>query len=423
VSETRQGRATETPAVRNDEPGGPPLRVAMFTEAYTPVLNGVAVATRALVEGLRARGHRVDVFTPRHPRQPEDEEGVTRLPSFVTPIRGWIPLSLPLPPGAFARRIAARGPYDVVHTQHPFRLGRYARRLARLSGAPLVCTVHTQYEQYVYYYVPLLPGLGRAVMRASLRSFLTSCDGVVTVAEGMANILRGYGVPESVPIEVIPNDLEGAAAFLDADPAVAREELGVPGGEAVLLSVSRLSAEKNLPFLLESLAPLLREREEGGSTPARLVFVGDGPLRPVLERRASELGVRARVLFTGAVPHGQVAPLFAAADVFLLPSVTEVNPLTLREALAAGAPVVAVDSFSARDTIVAGGDGADGLIVPHDAAAFRAAVASLVCDPGRRRVMAAAARANARRREGEAGAGAERTLAVYRAATAGGARR
>jgi len=223
-----------------------------------------------------------------------------------------------------------------------------------------------------------------------------------------------------VPIEVIPNDLEDAAAFLHADPAEAREELGAAEGEAVLLSVSRLSAEKNLPFLLESLAPLLRQ--EGGSAPARLVFVGDGPLRPSLERQASELGVRARVLFTGAVPHGQIAPLFAAADVFLLPSVTEVNPLTLREALAAGAPVVAVDSFSARDTITTGDENSDGLIVPHEAAAFRAAVASLVCDPGRRRTMAAAAKSNARSREGAPGAGAERTLAVYRALTAGARR-
>lgn len=390
---------------------GPPLRVAMFTEAYTPVLNGVAVATRALVEGLRARGHAVDVYTPRHPRQDRQEDGVYRLPSFVSPFRGWIPLSLPLTTGAH-ERIAARGPYDIVHTQHPFLLGRAARRLARRQGIPLVATVHTQYEQYVHYWSPLWPGLGRAAVRASLRSFLSSCDGVITVADGMAGILRGYGVPPSVPIEVIHNDLEGAAAFLNAPPGGARERLGVDEGEAVLLSVSRLGAEKNLAFLLESLAPLLRE---GAGPPARLVFVGDGPLRTSLERRAAELGVAGRVGFTGAVPHSQIAPVFASADVYLLPSVTEVNPLTLREALAAGAPVVAVDSFSARDVI---GDGDDGFIVPHDAAAFRGAVAALLADPARRHSMAATAKANARLREGAAGAGAERTLAVYRRLTA-----
>ena len=74
------------------------LRIAMFTEAYPPIISGVAVATATLVEGLRALGHKVDVYAPWHPDQPPPEPGLERLRAFATSFPGWIPLSFPLTP-------------------------------------------------------------------------------------------------------------------------------------------------------------------------------------------------------------------------------------------------------------------------------------------------------------------------------------
>lgn len=385
-----------------------PLRVAVFTEAWAPLVSGVTIATEMLVAGLRARGHHVDVFAPRHPQQPANEPGVCRLPSLSLPIPGWIPLGLPLSPPALKRLAAQRPLYDIVHAQHPFTLGRAARALARRQNAPLVATIHTQYEQYVHYWAPLWPQAGRALIRALLRGYCNSCDAVTTVGEGMAAVLRGYGVTR--PIVFIPNELGDATAFFAADPAGVRGELGVKSDDVLLLSVSRLAPEKNLRFLLDALAPLLRAQNK--EAPTRLVLVGDGPQRAALEKHASRLGVAGRVLFTGAVSHGRVPRLLAAADLFVLPSVSEVNPLTLREALAAGVPVVAVDSFSARAVL---DDGRNGRIVAPEPQAFRAAVADLVARPGVRKQMAAHAQNAARRRELNAPAGAtEQTLALYR---------
>lgn len=382
----------------------PPLRVALFTEAYSPIVSGVTVATRALVDGLRARGHVVDVFTPRHPDQPAHEPGTRRLPSLFLPVPGWIPLSLPLTSKVLGR-IASGAHYNVVHAQHPFTLGRAARALARRQNAPLVATIHTQYEQYVHYW-SLWPTPARALVRRLLRQFCDSCDGVTTVAGGMADILRSYGVRPDLPVAVIPNTLGNAQALLSADGAGVREELGFCANDTLLLSVSRLAREKNLLFLLDALAPLLAA---GAGPPLRLVLAGDGPLRPVLERRARVLGLPPQcVRFLGTVPHEQTPRLYAAADLFLLSSVSEVNPLVLREALAAGTPVVAVDSFAARAVIA---DGLDGVMTPCDAAAFGAVVADL-CRPGARAAMGAHAREFARRRE-TGDDPVEQTLALY----------
>lgn len=379
--------------------GGGALRVAMFTEAYPPIISGVAVATRTLVAGLRALGHTVDLYAPTHAEQPPHEEGVYRLPSVPVPLPGWIPISLPVNPLAFEE--IARRRYDVVHTQHPFLLGTVARKLARRQGVPLVATVHTQYEQYVHYWTPWHEP-GRWIVRQIIREFCNDCTHVTTVAAGMEALLREYGV--TVPVTVIPNDLD-LGAFLAADGEGAREALKIAPNEVFLLSVSRIASEKNLVFMLDALAPLLREDQP----PARLVFVGDGPLRPELERRAREAGVAERVVFAGRLPHDALPNIYAAADLFLITSVTEVNPLTIGEALAAGTPVAAVDSFSAREGMV---DGHDGLIAPMDADAYQAAVRTLTRDTAERARMAETARDTARQRG--AGTAAERTLALYR---------
>lgn len=365
-----------------DAPGR--LRIAMFTEAYPPIISGVAVATATLVEGLREMGHHVDVYAPWHPEEQQGgEPGLERLRAVMAPLPGWIPLSLPLTPIGMSR-IARRG-YDVVHTQHPFTLGTAARLVARWMDLPLLCTIHTQYEQYVHYWSPL-PAPGQKIVRHIVREFCNKCDCVVTVASGMENLLVSYGV--TVPIKVIPNDLD-VRRFLSADGEGVREELGLRPDEAFLLNVGRIASEKNLIFLVESLEKFLK------TGTARLVLVGDGPGRADLEERVDELGLRERVIFTGKQPHTRTPRFYAAADLFLMPSLTEVNPLTIGESMAAATPVVAVDSFSAREIIE---PDVNGVIVPLDGEALTNAVRDLLARRDYLNKMGQAAREAAKHR-------------------------
>ena len=372
------------------------LRVAMFTEAYPPIISGVSVATATLVEGLRKLGHEVDVYAPWHPEQAAIEPGLERLRALTTSLPGWLPLSLPMTPIGLAR-IAWRD-YDVVHTQHPFTLGTAARMLSRWMDLPLVCTIHTQYEQYVHYWSPM-PDTGKTIVRRIVREFCNKCDHVITVAEGMEKLLRTYGI--EAPITVIPNDLD-LHRFLTADGAGVREELGLKPDEVFLLNVGRIAPEKNLSLLLEATAPILYRGA------ARLVFVGDGPGREELEKRVGELELQGRVIFAGKQPHAQTPRFYAAADLFLMPSVTEVNPLTIGESLAAGTPCVAIDSFSAREIIE---EGVSGEIVPHLASCMAVAVHELVKNPEKLKRMGAQARETARHLS--ATSAARRTVQLY----------
>ncbi len=158
-----------------------------------------------------------------------------------------------------------------------------------------------------------------------------------------------------------------------------------PGTGPVIGTVAALRPEKALDRLLRAFSAM------APPTPARLVIAGDGPERPRLERLAAELGVAARVHFTGHV--GDPAPLYAGFDIFALSSDTEQMPLSVIEAMAAGLAVAATDVGDVRHMLAADNDP---FVGPRDAGALAASLTSLIANPPLRARLGAANRAKAR---------------------------
>ena len=156
-----------------------------------------------------------------------------------------------------------------------------------------------------------------------------------------------------------------------------------PGHRALVVGVGRLAAQKGFATLLRAAARWQRR----GTVPL-LIIAGEGPLEAELRRQAADAGVSVR--FLG--PRGDVPALLAAADVVVVPSTWEGQPLIVQEALRAGRPLVAT-----RVGGIAGLTGDDGalLVPPGDAEALSAAVIRLLDDPGAAARLAAAARARA----------------------------
>lgn len=219
---------------------------------------------------------------------------------------------------------------------------------------------------------------------------------VVAPSSGMRELLlQGYaGIPPE-RIEVLhwgaqaPPGVPGARAALAA-------EYALPAGARVLVCLSRLSPEKGHDILLEAL----REMEQDGRLPqpAVLFICGEAAFMQgaKYERRIRALAARlrrTRVVFTGYVTGARKQMFFEAADVYLFPSRHESYGLTLVEALAAGAPAVALDHAGARDILAAG----RGVVVSADPRRtlrrrLGAAIVELLEDPDRRRAMSEAGR-------------------------------
>jgi glycosyltransferase involved in cell wall biosynthesis len=207
---------------------------------------------------------------------------------------------------------------------------------------------------------------------------------IITPAEGMKQMLESYGV--IAPIRVIPNgtDIE---KFQSVDGYKVRKLYGYSKDEIILLYVGRIAKEKNIEFLLRCMRQLINL-----SSNVRLLIVGDGPHRNHLIKQVKEWNLSRFVIFTGAVQYDSVPLYYNASDIFLLPSVTEVNSLSIIEALASGKPIVAVKSFNTLEVLI---DGVNSLLTDYAEDSFVMGIMSLVKNDDLRETMSKEARRHA----------------------------
>jgi glycosyltransferase involved in cell wall biosynthesis len=266
---------------------------------------------------------------------------------------------------------------DVLHT-HTAKAGAIGRVAAMRAGdarPPVV--VHTFHGHVLRgYFGPLQTryflGIERALARVS--------DALIAVSPQVRDDLVALRVAEAGKFVVIRLGLE-----LDARVGIhagererIRRDLGITGDKMLVSWFGRMTEIKRVDELLRSFATLRAQEID-----ADLLLVGDGPLRPGLERIAHELGVAQNTHFVGF--RSDVAPYYAASDVVALSSANEGTPVSIIEAQAAGLPVVVTDVGGVSDVVV---DGETGFLVPSGASsAFANRLAQLATDSAVRAAM------------------------------------
>ena len=359
------------------------MRIALFTESYEPIVNGVSVCVSTLREGLTRRGHEVFTFAPAYKGHKDEVSNVLRLPSTHTPLMRDYPFPLPFAPDV--RKEFATLKLDIVHTQTPFLLGVLGAKWARRCGVPLVSTNHTLYTQYAHY-VPVRPkAFTRAFLVRLMKWYYSGCDAVVVPSSPVEAILRSYGVKTRV--DVIRTGIDTVPALPPEDREIIRRRHGVKSDEFLLLYVGRVAREKNLRMLLTAFKTVAARHES-----ARLVLVGGGPALAETKAFASSLGLDGRLEFVGMLPRREIAPIYAAADAFAFPSTTETQGIAICEALSAGLPAVAVNAGGIPENIQ---PGIDGFLTADDPAEFADRISFLIENERIRTEMGANARKNA----------------------------
>lgn len=310
------------------------MKFGFFTDTYFPQVSGVATSIKTLKEELEKKGHQVYIFTTTDPNAKEFEEDVIRMPSvpFVSfkdrriVVRGmW-----------YAYLIAKELELDLIHTHTEFGAGLLGKMVGKKLKIPVIHTYHTMYEDYLHYIAK-----GKVVRPTHVkyfsRFFANHTTGVVCPSERVIDKLREYGV--KAPMRIIPTGID-IKKFERPDineqmKKDLREQLGLNDENIMLLSLSRISYEKNIQAILQGL-PQIIERFPA----AKLVIVGDGPYVDKLRSLAEELEVSENVQFVGEVPNDQVAIYYKAADYFVSASTSETQGLTYTEAMASGTPCV-----------------------------------------------------------------------------------
>ncbi|MBP6965292.1 MAG: glycosyltransferase [Armatimonadetes bacterium] len=351
------------------------MRVAFFTEGYDPFTNGAIVLVKQYRQQLEDLGHEVVVFAPEHPEFRDDDDHVVRLPSIA-----WSRQAYPsLRPFSGLGRQFDRWRFDLIHSHHPFSMGLAAERLARRSQIPLVHTFHTMLPDFACYAPVARTLIGRALTSVVRRHCAhTRCVTVTNYLMRDWLVERGVRTPIAIvpPAVCLPRPEPGARWRI-------RAGLGVKGDTVVLLYVGRLAPEKNLDFLLRSVARLDRRRDW------RLVLVGPGPEGPHLRDLSSLLGLADRVTLTGGVAHSAVQDYNSAGDISVLSSLSETFGLVILEAMSVGLPCIAVGINGPLAVVE---NGTTGILTLPDEQSFAAAVESLIRDRNLRQTMGRASK-------------------------------
>jgi 1,2-diacylglycerol 3-alpha-glucosyltransferase len=346
------------------------MNIGMLTDVYRPVINGVTNFISLAKREMELRGHHVSVFTFGRGEPNVDEPNVVISPAVPLADTGYH-LSL-----AFSREAREKlQQMDILHAHHPFISGRLATRYSRVYNLPIVFTNHTRYDLYARSYLPAVPPmLTQLMLESYMPAFTALCDLVIAPSPGVERVLRQLGVEKE--IRVIPNGID-LDRIRHPTSAIGRLELGIDEDAAILMYCGRLGPEKNVDFLLDMFQGV-REAVPN----AYLVLVGGGPVASRLQERACPCE---HVRFVGQVPYEAVAGYLAMADLFVTASVTEVHPLSVVEAIAAGLPVVAIRSPGIEDTIR---HGLEGYLSSENVCAFTALVVKALLEEDQRRVMA-----------------------------------
>jgi len=318
------------------------------------------------------------------------------VPSLPLPTRTAYRLTVPYLPRTL-------GALSLVHTHSPFVTGWLGARAAHRARVPLVFTYHTQLEKYAHY-VPFESNATRSAASQLTRGYANAADAVIVPTETMERRLRELGVHSR--IDVIPSGIDVSLFEAGRRSDALRARLGVGRDRKMVLSVGRLGREKNIELAIEAFARL---RDPG----ATFVIVGDGPHREALERHAQRAGVANTITFAREFGRADLPDVYASSDALLFTSSSETQGLVLVEALAAGVPIVAVDTPQTRDVLggsctLASGD------APSIAFALRRAFATGPLEQ-RRRVAVA--------RRYDATMLGDRTIALYRSLIDGGEQR
>lgn len=277
-------------------------------------------------------------------------------------------------------RLLRRERPHIVHT-HTAKAGFVGRIAARLAGVPIV--VHTYHGHVLHSYYSFLKTW---LLRRMEQALASLSDRLIAVSEQVRQDLIEYGVAPESKITVIPLGLE-LEQFLQLEGVRGelRRELGIAQDAPLVGIIGRLAPIKNHRLFLEMAALLAEEFPT-----ARFAVVGDGLLRPELERYATELGLNGRVLFLGW--RRDLPRIYADLDVLVISSKNEGTPVSAIEAMASGVPVVATRVGGIPDLIE---DQKTGILVePEDPSALADAVISLLRNPPMARRMGQAAQAH-----------------------------
>lgn len=331
------------------------MKVAIFTETYYPFISGVVTHIETLKNGLEVQGHKVLIVT-MDPKADHHyvRDGILYCPSIpLKKIYGYgvaNPLNL--------RRLSyirAFNP-DIIHIQTEFTMGLFGLFCARRLKKPVVYTLHTMYDDYLFYVAPgeRMQKVVKPGAHWYFRHVAKRATEIIGPSTKVVEFLRRCGVERH--INIIPNTVDLSDFMVEnvkpEDVEKVRTKLGIRPGDISMLFVGRLGKEKSLDVLIDLFAANFSGEER-----FKLFIIGDGPQAASLREQVEAHGLQNQIHLLGRIDHELLPPYFQACDLFTTASLSEINSISMLEAMASGLYVIQRLDIYNRDQIHQGQNG------------------------------------------------------------------
>lgn len=313
------------------------MKVALFTETYLPYINGVVTHVKVLKEGLEKLGHEVLVVTAdTNAKRHYVRDGVLHCPAMS--FKRFYDYGLAVPVSSTRLKLIKRFDPDVIHIHNEFGIGFSGAMIAKSLKVPLVYTLHTMYDDYLYYIAPrpLIP-IVKKTSRKYARFLAENASALTGPSKKVEEYFRSCGVEKDV--SVIPNPVE-LDIFLphnidETKKKDFRQKYNISDDTMLVCFCGRLGREKSVDVLLRYWAKKVKREDD-----IKLLIIGGGPAEEELSELANELGIGEMVIFTSKVEHNELPPYYASCDLYITASLSDTNSISMLEAMATGLPVL-----------------------------------------------------------------------------------
>ena len=309
------------------------MKILISTDCYLFNIGGITASVLALCTGLRSLGHAVKTLSLSNCNKSfrdGDDYYIKSFPAFYYPgMRMSFAMRDPL-----LKELEEWDP-DLIHIQTEGSPRWMSLKISKHSGAPIVMTCHTDYGHFVFGKYKSLPPV-RAIMSNAGKFLYRQAVRVTVPSQKAADFPFLQSVQDR--LTVIPNGMETEnyqKHLPEHERCAFRASLGIGDNMGTLVTVSRLSKEKNVGELISLLPGLLKK-----DPAVKLLIVGDGPHKKKLEKLTEKLRICDSVIFTGRIPSEDVWRYYDAGDLFVSASTFEVHSMSYLEALANGLPLL-----------------------------------------------------------------------------------
>jgi len=320
------------------------MKIAYYTETYLPNRDGVVTSILSFKKSLEDMGHEVYIFAAGDRRAKKENRDPRVLYYTSAPFKPYPMYRIAIFPFMSQQDVKKLG-VDIVHSHGMATMGLAAVEAANANNLPLVSTFHTLIPQASHYIsnAKVVKEIVEKFAWRYLEWYYKKCDAVITPSVVIKEMLEERGL---TGISVIPTGIDIRRFNLNNDGSIMRKEWGMEENK-IVLNVGRLVLEKNLDVLIKSSLIVLEEFSD-----ARFVIVGEGPAAAHYRRLVSKMGVEKWFHFVNeAVPAEKMPLVYAAADVFAIPSKFETQGIVVQEAMASGKPVVGADYLALKEIV------------------------------------------------------------------------